>query len=1372
MSSPTTPVYDEQGNLLPAHGGLSGPALAQAQATGVAANSTAPVPPPQAVEQAPVPAAPPIPQNAMAPEDGQPQPGPSPVVAGTSMSSVAIGGTGWAEYTRRLRIQESSGNRFAKAPTSSARGFYQFLDDTWGVSGRTRNGQPLGLANTPEGQAAGLRPINPADVGTARDPRFDEDQQERALALFTQQNAAALRSNGFTVNGRNLYLSHFMGSGGALRMLGFLRDNPNLEAARVFPEAAGANRNVFYTPDGRARSVAEVYRIQTARFSDDAVIPERRATAPVSRLDVSQPPAIELGRGYTEGAAAAIRAQRGEEQRGFFGLIGQAWQRETPEGALLSAQPTYAIDPSFVGMPALKPFLDQMPAGYEHRLRDAVSAQHATAIVQKAKQDSSIDKAIEEAGWTGTGASVVASFLSPSMWVIGIGSGGLGMLAGGAMRVGRVGSRLMGAAAGAAGNVGYEGATAAAQGDEYGAGEVLMAATVGAAFGAAFGPLGMNPATRSEAVGVAAAIQRRSDEALGISDPTHMPGATSTGAAASNVAAFPEATVEPAWRATTDTAFPQGSGNTVADRLRISIGGQLATSPNVGTRALASGLLVDVVGKGQHINHRTADQAMTMLNTRFQASYASFFDPAYHEWATENGVNYWQRMAGARRSEFGQLIGRHLLTSTDEEIAALSPAMQRAIKHHGSWVMDRLTEKQDPSRVFGQPTGRRGIVGAENVSADARYVPVRWDMHRIEQAIQAAGYKPVERMVAGAIKNVQTQIDDDVAERLAAAVLNGPRNRAMKSGIDDQLSRALGTADIEKLRTVLKQEHEWADADIEKTIQQLSRGQQDAKGNLKRRIAMDYRAGIELPDGSYLRVVNLLDTNVEELMARYGRHHAGQMALGNYKVVNPETGDILFDGITSDADWAAALLQAERKAKDTPGGAERWARDKALLQYGYDRIRGLPDPAVERMGQVADWLRFTRAMNHTRVMNLMGLASLADIGRAVGSVTLKAFVENMSSVRRVMTSDGRYVLRHGLDRELEAAFGSGTDALRGFQRQVMADEFTHPGSNRLVDKANRVAGVLADTTNKISGQYFIQSWLELTTGRAAAARFAAMAARRGALSRSERNLVNFLGLDEGMLDRVLGQVRDNFTHEQGALFGRRLALMNLDKWTDTEARMAFEMALFRWTRTTIQQNDIGALHQVMSHPLAQVITQFRSFSIVAHENQLLQGIAMHDSRQLAMTMATTLSGILVYTAQSHLQAIGRSDADKFLEDRGFRMRDGADLGKLAAATYQRAGYSGLTPMVVDSALMFTPMKPVFNARSTGNPSDVVFGNPTASLIKSAAGASKSLMDALHEGRDLSQPELRAAFSLAPFQNALGISNTLSALISGRSEQRP
>jgi hypothetical protein len=65
-------------------------------------------------------------------------------------------------------------------------------------------------------------------------------------------------------------MAHFMGVGGAAKLISNAEDNPQASGARLFPNAAAANRSIFYDRSGRARSVSDVYSVLTSRYASAA----------------------------------------------------------------------------------------------------------------------------------------------------------------------------------------------------------------------------------------------------------------------------------------------------------------------------------------------------------------------------------------------------------------------------------------------------------------------------------------------------------------------------------------------------------------------------------------------------------------------------------------------------------------------------------------------------------------------------------------------------------------------------------------------------------------------------------------------------------------------------------------------------------------------------------------------------------------------------------------------------------------------------------------------------------------------------------------------------------------------------------------------
>jgi hypothetical protein len=71
-------------------------------------------------------------------------------------------------------------------------------------------------------------------------------------------------------------MAHFMGVSGAAKLIANAEDNPQASGARLFPNAAAANRPIFYDSDGRARSVSEVYADLDRRYAVAANSPATR----------------------------------------------------------------------------------------------------------------------------------------------------------------------------------------------------------------------------------------------------------------------------------------------------------------------------------------------------------------------------------------------------------------------------------------------------------------------------------------------------------------------------------------------------------------------------------------------------------------------------------------------------------------------------------------------------------------------------------------------------------------------------------------------------------------------------------------------------------------------------------------------------------------------------------------------------------------------------------------------------------------------------------------------------------------------------------------------------------------------------------------
>ena len=194
-------------------------------------------------------------------------------VAGAIKQAANSSGTSF-QYLLATAKMESDFNPTAGASTSSAHGLYQFIDQTWLATVKDAGGQAGygqyadAITKTSSGDYTVSDPAAQRAVMKLR----DDPQAASAMA------AALTQSNSFELTGKigrrptdgELYMAHFMGVGGAAKLIENAEDNPQASGARLFPNAAAANRSIFYDRQGKARSVSEVYAELNARYAGAA----------------------------------------------------------------------------------------------------------------------------------------------------------------------------------------------------------------------------------------------------------------------------------------------------------------------------------------------------------------------------------------------------------------------------------------------------------------------------------------------------------------------------------------------------------------------------------------------------------------------------------------------------------------------------------------------------------------------------------------------------------------------------------------------------------------------------------------------------------------------------------------------------------------------------------------------------------------------------------------------------------------------------------------------------------------------------------------------------------------------------------------------
>lgn len=179
---------------------------------------------------------------------------------------------------------ESSFKANAKAGTSSASGLNQFTNAKWDeMMGKHANVYKIPTSATPQ------------------------DAKANALlgSVSLKKNLQLAASNGLPANALTAYLMHFLGTSGGQRFLNMPDDAvPGL----MMPEAAAANKSIFFTSDGKGRTKSQIMALLQDKLTKAAAA--FGITAPVG--DAIRPSSAPATASASQSAPSASAPSTGQ----------------------------------------------------------------------------------------------------------------------------------------------------------------------------------------------------------------------------------------------------------------------------------------------------------------------------------------------------------------------------------------------------------------------------------------------------------------------------------------------------------------------------------------------------------------------------------------------------------------------------------------------------------------------------------------------------------------------------------------------------------------------------------------------------------------------------------------------------------------------------------------------------------------------------------------------------------------------------------------------------------------------------------------------------------------------------------------------------
>ena len=998
-----------------------------------------------------------------------------------------------------------------------------------------------------------------------------------------------------------------------------------------------------------------------------------------------------------------------------------------------------------------------IPEDFHDFLDDAVSLPHAQALRERTLISMENEKNLQAYGWSGVGLRIVASILDPAAIAASVATEGYAAPLIWGNKASRLARAFRGAAGGAVTNSAIEAYLVSqnAVKDPYDilygfAGGWILGGSVGFAFGKnsdelfnkAIVKMGED-AKQAQIDDIGQSLQERFGGSRLAGNQTALPSAafspadTGVGAAVNTMAPIQipniRVDLEDMVEAAGDPAM------SIAPKLRFDMTGALKSSPFSLVRKMGNILGEDAVGfnRGGEVMEETADLLKTNGLKSTLAKYYQVYDTSYKDWAKSNQIGYFKSTFGSTRSQFGELVA----DAIENPRGLHDPNVVKAAQRQAELFRDTLRQAKDA-----------GVKGFDSIPEDLTYFTHLWDSYkfRVQHTRSGVGREGVEKLLSTALMRGTPDISEDLAKKMAANVAK--KMDTSHAGMDSGLSRVFTTSDKDVLRDILVEEEILSLEEADRLIALFDRPREGLPSRAKRRMKLDINYQLDLADGSVLRVKDLMSRDAEQVFSSYQSQMQGRIALAK-------------KGILSDGDYNKMIdrIRAQAAAEGDVNASKKLESDIENMDVLHSLILGRSSPMIAKPdGTGARAARLAQDYNFIRLMNQVGFAQIAELGNALSIGGFRGLLQTMPEMRAMLKRGLNGEIDDAVARDLESFAGIGSDRLihQAMNRYDSQDLFV-AGRGDLLDKASFAIQPIKRITSDFSGMAPITLALERAAGRMAVQTITDMAFTSKKLSLKR---LAGLGLSPEMTENVLSQIRTHAVTMPSSMFkNRKIKSINLENWGATPdgvaARDAFIVAISRWTRQSVQQNDVGNLNRYMTTTMGKMITQFRTFMLVSWSKQFLHNITARDFRAFSAMAGSVFFAGVSYIGQTSLNAQFREDKEEFLKER-------LSVTEIGKAAFQRSSWAALIPSMIDTGAAFITEDPIFAyGRTTGLANNLFSGIPVVDLADKgytvATGASRALINPDYQW---SRSQQRAFNSLGPLQNAIIIRNVLNKLV--------
>ncbi len=620
--------------------------------------------------------------------------------------------------------------------------------------------------------------------------------------------------------------------------------------------------------------------------------------------------------------------------------------------------------------------------------------------------------------------------------------------------------------------------------------------------------------------------------------------------------------------------------------------------------------------------------------------------------------------------------------------------------------------------------GQRALDGFEDIQAGP-YLPYRWNGRRLRDLIRrgVVDEGSITQALANSYRAAGMTAGKD-ADAVARAMVT--RMRSQADGVSGSLQDLMHRDGRDFFDEMLK------DAGVSATeraaIMDRITGNKNEVGKLshaKNRNEIDLEGQITTKDGSVLRIVDLMDDDLNTSWQRYSRQMAGSAALARHGITNRSMRE--------------SVISAIQKEQDALGEK---AIDGDLLRAMLTHFDGGPISGYA-FGKTNKGLgvgpALAKRLTNLSLLGKLGITQLGETGASMAAVGLKNWVD-----RGVMSRLDPERLAQNTELLNDIAFITGRigEDHKHFAPHLELDSMSTRDASEFMANVQGWVGKAQFVQGYTSLFNQVRTWQQTTAALGiadkvvqqikAASQFDEFGFNRVLDENLSRRLENDFGIDATTMDYI-GKLIDDGVIEMASKGGHTYVnRLNMEQW-DVEIADEFGAAITRSTNQQVQKSLAGEQDAWLHTEAGSLLMHLKTFPMQAATKQFARNMRYFDQENwgvLGMGLATAYMALAI-----------RDTLDG--RDR--------DVGERAKAAIGYSNMTGFIPMGVDPVMTMLGMEDMrFNQYGPHSEASVA-SLDVANRAMRIPGAAIDYATGNANGYD------RQAMMAIPFMNTIGLS---------------